>query len=161
MKVLVSGFKGETNSAKLIIDRIESKNVSEKIYLVNSFKTSKNQLENELKKQVYDFVITFGQKPKVKSIYLEKEACVQGQKLITNYRYNKLEKLLTDSGITVEISKNAGNYLCNYIFYSGLKFISENKINAQMIFIHVPTIKNLENIDCLSKIFSKFIDALN
>lgn len=25
MKVLVSGFKGDTNSAKLIIDRIESK----------------------------------------------------------------------------------------------------------------------------------------
>lgn len=30
MKVLVSGFKGDTNSAKLIIDRIESKNILKK-----------------------------------------------------------------------------------------------------------------------------------
>lgn len=88
------------------------------------------------------------------------QACGEGHKLITNYKYNKLEKLLTDNGLTVEISNNAGNYLCNHIFYTGMKFIRENKINAQMIFIHVPSIKNIENIDCLAKIFSIFIDTL-
>lgn len=160
MKVLISGFKGHTNSAKLIIDRIKSKNVLEKLYLVNSFQTSEKQLKDELEKQSYDFVITFGQKPKVKSIYLEQKACINGHKLITNYEYNKLKKLLNDNGFTVEISNNAGNYLCNHIFYTGLKFICENNMNTNMIFIHIPSVKNIENIDCLAKVFSIFIDSL-
>lgn len=160
MKVLVSGFKGETNSAKLIIDKIEGKNVIEKLYLVNSFETSKNQLEDELKKQEYDFIITFGQKPKVKSIYLEQKACVSGDELISDYEYNKLEKLLYDNGFNVTVSNNPGNYLCNHIFYVGLKFINVNKPKTKMIFIHIPTIKNIDNIDYLAHIFSVFIDNL-
>lgn len=160
MKVLVSGFKGDTNSVKLIIDRIEGKNVLEKLYLVNSFKTSENQLEDELKKQEYDFIITFGQKPKVKSIYLEQKACISGDELLANYEYNKLKKLLYDNGFNVKISNNAGNYLCNHLFYVGLKFISINKLKTKMIFIHIPTIKNIDNIDCLAHIFSVFIDNL-
>jgi len=159
MKVLVSGFKGDTNSAKLILDRIEGKNVLEKLYLVNSFETSKNQLENELEKQVYDFIIIIGQKPKVKSIYLEQKACVNGHKLITNYEYDKLENLLNGNGFTVEISNNAGNYLCNNIFYTGLKFICENNINTKILFIHIPSVKNITNIDYLAKLFSIFISS--
>lgn len=160
MKVLVSGFRGETNSAKLIVDKIEGKNVSHKIYLVNSFQTSENQLKDELEKQVYDFIILFGQKPKVKSIYLEKKACVDGDKLITSYKYSELEKLLKNKGFTVEISNNAGKYLCNNIFYTGLKYICEKKINTQIIFVHIPSIKNIENINELAKIFSLYIDTL-
>ncbi|WP_160684811.1 hypothetical protein [Clostridium sp. C2-6-12] len=160
MKVLVGGFRGDTNSAKLIIDKIEGKNVFQKIYLVNSFETSKNQLKDELEKKFYDFIIIFGQKPKVKSIYLEKKACVDGDKLITSYKYDKLEKLLKDNGFNIEISNNAGKYLCNNIFYTGLKYICENNINTQIIFVHIPSIKNIENIDYLAKTFSIFIEKL-
>lgn len=33
MKILVCGFKGNTNSAKVIVDKIDSKYISEKLYL--------------------------------------------------------------------------------------------------------------------------------
>jgi pyroglutamyl-peptidase len=160
MKVLVSGFRGNTNSAKLIVDKIESKNVLEKLYLVNSFETSKNQLEDKLKKEKYDLIIAFGQRPNVKSINLEKKACIDGNELITNYDYNKLEKLLEDSGFTAEISNNAGKYLCNHIFYTGLMYIRQNNLNTKMIFIHIPSMKNIKNIDYLAAIFSRYIDGL-
>ena len=161
MKVLVSGFRGNTNSAKLIVDKIESKNGAEKLYLVNSFETSKNQLEDKLKNQEYDLIIAFGQRPNVGSINLEKKACIDGNELITNYDYNKLEKLLENSGFSVEISNNAGKYLCNHIFYAGLMYISKNNLNTKMIFIHIPSIKNIENIDYLATIFSKYIDQVD
>lgn len=160
MKVLLSGFKGNTNSAKIIVDKIESKNVSEKLYLVNSFETSKNQLKDKLKKHEYDLIITFGQRPDVRSINLEKKAYIDEDKLITNYDYNKLEKVLKDSGFTVEISNNAGKYLCNHIFYTGLTYINENNLNTKMIFIHIPSMKNINNIDYLATIFSRYIDEL-
>ncbi len=63
MKVLLGGFRGRTNSAKLILDKIESRENLEKLYLVNSFETSKKQLEDLLEKEEYDLVILFGQKP--------------------------------------------------------------------------------------------------
>ncbi len=40
MKVLIGGFRGSTNSARIIINKITSKYILEKVYLVNSFETS-------------------------------------------------------------------------------------------------------------------------
>lgn len=160
MRVLVCGFKGETNSAKLIVDRINCNYALEKLYLVNSFETSKKQLEEVLENEVYDLIITFGQKPQVKTINLEQRACIDGDELRVDYEYNNLKRALNDAGLTVNISNNAGNYLCNHIFYVGLKFIHINKLNTKMIFIHIPSIKNINNIDYLADVFSLYLDNL-
>jgi pyroglutamyl-peptidase len=160
MKVLVGGFRGKTNPSKLIIDKITCKHTLEKLYLVNSFEVSKKQLEGLLQKQSYDWILIFGQKPEVKSIYLEQQACINGHKLTAGHNYAGLEKLLNYSGFTVKLSNNAGNYLCNHIFYIGLKHIEDNNLNTRMIFIHIPGIKNIENIDGLAHVFSTYIDEL-
>lgn len=160
MKVLVCGFRGDTNSAKLIVDRIEGKYILEKLYLVNSFETSKNQLEQRLQNEIYDLIIAFGQKPHVKTIDLEQKACINGYKFTSNYKYDQLEKFLNNNGCAVNISNNAGNYLCNHIFYVGLKFINKNKLNTKMIFIHIPSAKNIDDIDYLADVFSRYIDNL-
>jgi pyrrolidone-carboxylate peptidase len=159
LRILVCGFKGDTNSAKLLLDRIESKCIVEKLYLVNSFNTSKNQLENRLKSHEYDLIIAFGQKPNTKSIYLEEKARFNENEIKTDYDYNNLKKIFDSSGFTVEISNNAGNYLCNHIFYTGLQFIYENKLNTKMIFIHIPSIKNISNIDYVGKVFSLYLES--
>jgi pyroglutamyl-peptidase len=158
MKVLIGGFRGSTNSARIIIDKVTSKNILDKLYLVNSFETSKNQLEDLLQKQEYDLIIMFGQKPKVNSLYLECQACIKGNKLITNHKYDGLEKMLNGSGFTTKISYSAGNYLCNHIFYIGLKYIKDNNLNTKMIFIHIPSVNNIESIDSLAHVFSTYVD---
>lgn len=160
MKVLIGGFRGSTNSAKLIIDKIASKYNLEKLYLVNSFETSKKQLENLLQSQEFDLIIMFGQKPKVNSLYLECQAYMNGNKLLTNYQYDSLAKILTDNGYVIEISNNAGNYLCNHIFFIGLKYIQDNNLNTKMSFIHIPSLKCIESIESLAHVFSTYIDCL-
>jgi pyrrolidone-carboxylate peptidase len=42
--------------------------------------------------------------------------------------------MLSESGFKYVISNNAGNYLCNHIYYHGLKFISEYDKKPGMIF---------------------------
>ena len=158
MKVLIGGFRGGANSARIVVDKIACTYMVDKLYLVNSFEVSKYQLEGLLQKQEYDLIILFGQKPKVKSLFLESQACINGNILIANYQYNNLYKMLTDNGFTTVISSNAGNYLCNNIFYVGLKFIKDHSINTKLIFIHTPSMNNIKNIDGLAHVLSTYID---
>lgn len=96
----------------------------------------------------------------MKSIYLEKKACINGHELTTDYDYANLTQFIDTNRFTVEVSNNAGNYLCNHIFYVGLKTTSENSVRPKVAFIHIPSIRNIENIDDLSKVFSNYIDSL-
>lgn len=44
----------------------------------------------------------------------------------------------------VEISCDAGNYLCNNIYYNVLKIIKENNLKCKMLFIHIPMIEKID-----------------
>jgi pyrrolidone-carboxylate peptidase len=59
----------------------------------------------------------------------------------------------------VKISENAGNYLCNNIYYNGLKYIFNNKFKMQMIFIHIPYLNNMD-IKHFSKIMGKYVENI-
>lgn len=116
MKILYTAFKGKTNSSKLILDHIVASN---KLYLTNSFKTSVVELQNKLKKSNYDLIVSFGQAPLDKDI-IKLEVAAKGKiKYFTSYDYNNLYNKLKEE-YKVIISSNAGNYLCNNIYYYGL-----------------------------------------
>ena len=55
-----------------------------------------------------------------------------------------LPKLVIDSS-TIELSYDAGKFVCEGLYYSVLKHISENQLNLPCIFVHVPILheKNL------------------
>ena len=40
----------------------------------------------------------------------------------------------------------------------GLKYIYNTKIQTAIIFIHLPSLKNIKNIDRLVEIFNEYID---
>ncbi|MBR4350726.1 MAG: hypothetical protein IKP98_00655 [Bacilli bacterium] len=133
MKILYTAFKGKNNSSKILLDNINSDN---KLYLTNSFKTSELELQKELDKD-YDLVISFGQAP-LDSNTIKIETTAKGEsEYITDYDYNDLYNKLKRE-YKVIISNNAGNYLCNSIYYYGLKYIKENNLKTKMIFIHIP-----------------------
>lgn len=158
MRILVGGFRGSTNSASLITERIESRHKLDRLYLINSFNACKYQLEKQLQQQSYDLILLFGQKPRAVSLYLECRACINGEELLADHDYGLLGKQLSIGGYTYEISCNAGNYLCNYIYYHGLKLIREHDNKPGMMFIHIPGIKYIKDIDGLAHIFSAYID---
>lgn len=150
MKILYTAFNGKTNSSKVLLDNIRSDN---KLYLKNSFNTSVEQLYTELNNKMYDIIISFGQAP-LDMDTIKIETIASGEKQYkTNYDYKDIESSLKEE-FNVLISKDAGNYLCNNIYYYCLKYIDENKLDTRMIFIHIPKIKNISDINKLSKIFN-------
>ncbi len=60
MNILYTAFNGKNNSLKVLLDCIKINNKN-KLYLKNSFNTSVVQLNNKIKNNDYDLIISFGQ----------------------------------------------------------------------------------------------------
>ena len=150
MNILYTAFKGKNNSSKLLLDHIVANN---KLYLTNSFKTSVVELINKLKKNDYDLIVSFGQAPLDTDVIKIETTAKDKLKYATSYDYRVLHNKLR-KGYEVIISNDAGNYLCNNIYYNGLKYIIENKLKTKMIFIHIPNKEKITDIEKLSKLFN-------
>lgn len=152
LRVLYTSFNGKTNSAKILLDKIDS---NDKLYLRNSFDGCVKALDKSLKNNDYDLVISFGQWCMgVDTVQLETKAKIEDEYL-TKFDYMELRDVLKDE-YKVVISTNAGDYLCNYLYYYGLKFIKENNLNTKMLFIHLPKIEKITDIDRLAELFTKY-----
>ena len=148
MNVLYTAFNGKSNSSKILLDSITA---SDKLYLKNSFNTSVIQLINKIKDNNYDLVVSLGQAPIEKdTIKIETRASMEDY-YETNYDFYKLKSNI-EKDFKVIISDNAGNYLCNNVYYYGLKFINENKLKTKMIFIHIPKISNISHINLMASV---------
>ena len=154
-RILVAGFEGEDNSSKVLLDKM---NCKYKLYLENDFDNSEKQLEKKLREKAYDEIIIFGSKPLVKSLYIELIGQKNNKKYFTKYDYEKLSKYLNLNGYKVNISKNAGNYLCNNIYFYGLELLNKKYQNIKLIFIHIPALKNIIDIDDMANVFSKYLN---
>ena len=112
MKILYTCFNGKNNSSKILLDNIDG----DKLYLKNSYNTSVIQLEEKLSNNEYDLVISFGQAPLDEGIIQIGTRGKDKDYYETNYDYSKLIERL-NSNFKVIVSKNAGNYFCNNVYY--------------------------------------------
>lgn len=151
LKILYTAFNGK-NSSKILLDKIDA---NYKLYLKNSFITSVTQLEKELRTNDYDLVISFGRAPlDIDTIKIEEIGC-SDIKYKTNYDYTKMKTELESKGYKVIISNDAGMYLCNNLYFHGLKYIEDNNLKTKMLLVHIPKIKYITDINKLSNIFSE------
>ncbi len=148
MNVLYTAFNGKNNSSKILLDYVKADNCN-KLYLRNSFITSVKQLNNKIKDNNYDLIISFGQAPLDRDTLKIETIGKNNDYYETNYDYNYLKIKLEDN-YNVIVSNYAGNYLCNNIYYNGLKYIKENNLKTKMIFIHIPKINDISNISNLA-----------
>ena len=154
MKVLFTAFDGENNSSKLLLDRI---NYKHKLCLRNDFVRSARRLERELESNDFDLVISFGQASLPKDT-IKIETVGHGERdCETNYDYSSLVKALSNY-FNVRISKNAGKYLCNHLYYSGLKYINDNGLKTEMIFVHIPIKERISDFDVLAITITELFD---
>lgn len=151
MKILYTAFNGKTNSSKILLDEIDCVH---KLYLKNSFTSSVTEFEKELANN-YDFVVSFGQAPLDVDVVKIETTGFNDDKFVTNFDYSELKVILEQAGYKVMVSNNAGKYLCNNLYYYGLKYIHDNELNTRMLFIHIPKIKNITNIIDLANIFKQ------
>ncbi len=157
--VLVTAFKGKTNSSSLLLHKIRAKN-TDFLELTNSFITSEKELENKIEKGEFRYILAFGQKPNSAQITIETTAHKDEKQIKTTFQINRLRKFLGDNGIKSTVSENAGNYLCNNIYYFGQKYAKDNALNIKMVFIHLPPADSGYDFDKLAKTASKYIDFL-
>lgn len=150
MKILFAGFEGEYNSSKILLDELKCEN---KLYLKNDKTLSCRQIERELKND-YDVVFLFGQKPKIKNkLCLELYAKNGDEILKTEFDVKKLAEKLKIAGIVSYFSDKSGNSYCNNIYFYVLKQINDKKLNTKAVFVHLPQLKNIENMDFFADFF--------
>lgn len=153
MEILYTAFNGQDNSSKILLDKIIVDNTN-KLYLRNSFETSVKQLINKLNSKKYELIISFGQATlETDTIKIEVIGKKQDEFYKTDFKYLKIKDSIENKGFKVYVSEDAGNFLCNNLYYNGLKYINENKLNCKMIFIHIPKIENIRDINLLANIF--------
>ena len=159
MKILIAGFEGDNNSSKILLDLIKMKSKEDIVYLKNDFKVSTMQIKEKLVEN-YDYILIFGQNSNTNNICLENRAVLNDVELETDYYYGVLKEELENNNYKVESSKDAGNYLCNNIFFEALKYKKDINLQTKIAFIHIPTINNIINIEDLSNTILKYIETL-
>lgn len=157
--ILLTGFKGKTNSSSTLLYNIHLGKSIDRLELTNSFSTSQEELIRGLKNN-YKYVIAFGQKPNTNRVNIEILANKNETVLNTNFPYEKLKQFLDKEDIGNDISMDAGAYLCNNAYFEGLNYIKNNKLRTKMIFIHIPSLKDKYDFNKLASALSEFIEQL-
>lgn len=83
------------------------------------------------------------------------------QREVLRSRFN-LEKLI-DGTIATEISHDAGDFVCNHLYYSVLKYFDIHQRDQHCLFVHVPilTAQNLSGVvDDFSIIVDRTVQAV-
>lgn len=158
-KVLLTGFKGKNNSSSLLLNKIRA-NETDKLELTNSFVTSEKELKNKISKNKYKYIISFGQKPDCNHICIELFGNKNNNKLETSFPYKDFILFLKENNIEYSLSKDAGNFLCNNIYYEGMRYIKDNSLDTKMIFIHIPSINAKYDFEKTAIIISNYIQYL-
>lgn len=116
MNILYTAFNGKDNSSKILLDAIEVSNEN-KLYLRNSFVTSVKQLQNKIKLNNYDLIVSFGQAP-LEQDNIKIEVVGKGTTEIyeTDFDYSQFKEKLERNNYKTGVSRDAGNYYCNNIF---------------------------------------------
>lgn len=141
MRALLTAFKN--TSSEMLVKSIYG---YDRLILENDKTISVKQLEQALKKENYRYVLSFGQRPLIKDkVHIECEALIDGETLETAFDITGLKKAFEGCQITVKLSYNTGTSYCNNIYYHGMKMIAKNRMDTEMVFIHIPYMKNISN----------------
>jgi len=122
--------------------------------------TAPDVLEDLLGETGYDIVLHLGLHEKTQELRIEtlgrnlmnfripdnRGEQVKGKEIVeggpghlpSTFPVETIEKALTDAGLPVTRSDDAGGYLCNMLLYRSLHFDREEERNAMIGFIHVP-----------------------
>ena len=109
-------------------------------------------LVSALENRDYTYIFSFGQRPNIKNkVHIETTARNGERWIDTDFHVENLRELFEKQGIPAKISHNAGTSYCNSIYWNGLFHITEQNLQAKMVFIHVPFAKNIVNMQAFKE----------
>ena len=88
-----------------------------------------------------------GSQPDVDNVILDVVSVAELPKLETDLDLKKIKTLLSKEGIKAAISNDAGNYLCNYVYFKTLEKFHEMNEKKKSVFVHIPPAENLNSED--------------
>lgn len=152
-RVLLAGFEGEKNPAKIITERVELP--CRKVILPNDRKKSAETLRLALSDKSVTCVVMLGQKPVIRDkIAVEPSASRKGNTLRTSMDVTAVKELLKAGGYNAYISKGAGNSYCNHIYYECLE------MGVNCVFLHVPALDNISDTDKIIRAVEHFLSGI-
>ncbi len=170
MKTLFAAFGGRTNSSEALLDLIDCP-PEDKLLLKNSFKSAPAALNDKLSSDTYDLAILFGQRKmlrdKRKSNHTDKtlvalrlETVARDNRVAyhTEVNFPELVERLTAAGLDPIISKDAGRYLCNNLYFQALKYADEKPLRAKILFIHVPKLRQNPDLEKIATALATSLD---
>lgn len=157
-KILLTAFCG--TSAELLVKGVEPNFFDKVLYLPNDKIKDSELLTEALKQEQFDYVISLGQRPNIKDkVHIETRARKGDLCIETVFDCEKLKNMLEQSGLSAKLSCNAGTSFCNELYWNGLKYMEENRLNTKMVFLHVPFEKNISDVEEFRrKLFCHIID---
>ncbi len=146
-RILLTAFRG--TSSEMLLKEIED----EKVLILPNDKAKDSELFiKTLFKANFDYVLSFGQRPNIKDkVHIETTARNGDLCLDTAFDCERLRMLFEQNGIPAKISHNAGTSFCNKLYWNGLTYIAEHKLETKMVFVHVPFVKNISDIDVFKR----------
>lgn len=157
MSIILAGFQGNDNSAKRLLDCMRFDSIL-KLYLENNKDKCVRQVLDAIKDG--DVLLAFGQKPVLKDkISIELAGKNKDKAITTRYPYDDILSFCRGR-YQAKVSYNAGTSYCNHLYYSIMEYSETNKIDLQMIFIHIPVIDNISDFQHLASIIQEYIHSL-
>lgn len=138
-RILLTGFSN-TSSAELLREN----GMFDTLLLPSDKVQDTERLIERIDDTHYDLIISLGQKPNIRDrIYIETMAKKKEMSLRTGLDCELLSHIFNQNHICTKISCHAGTSFCNALYWNGLQYITQNRLSSNMVFIHIPFIKNI------------------
>ena len=150
IRILLTAFSG-TSAEALIQGRKHRL-----LLLLNDKVKDSELLIKTLSKEAFDYIVSLGQRPNIKNkVHIETTAKVGELCMDTKFDCSWLQSVFEQKCIDAKISGNTGTSFCNR-----LKYINQSGLNTQMVFVHVPFLKNVDDFEGFREKVLEVIDEL-
>ena len=141
--ILLTAFKG-TSSEALVQEAKSYKT----LLLPNDKIKDTELLIQTIGETVPKYVICFGQRPNIKNkVLIEVRAQVGEISIETNFDCKGLADAFLQMGIDARLSINADSSFCNQLYFGGLEFLRRGSLDTEIVFVHIPFLKNIDDVD--------------
>jgi pyroglutamyl-peptidase len=148
--------QSSNSSDDLILELLQYRTVSPSLHVARQLPVDFQQaplqviaLVNRLRP---DGVVCCGMSEQRSQLTLESRAIARHETLTTPFDLDELATGLPH----VTISDDAGRFVCNYLYYSLLRYIRDQRLSTRCLFVHVPVLTE-ENRSHLLNDFQKVL----
>lgn len=159
MHILLTAFKGNNNSSKVLLDLISSKRGIDQLYLENNFQRCITQINQQFDVKAYDIIFSFAQVEGNRQIIIETTAKVDSDTFDTDYAVDGLYEFLKERNYEIMLRKEAEAGLPNHLYAVTLNRIKKELLPTKMVLLRIPTIEKVDILK-LAKDLSYYLNHL-